>query len=87
MLHGFPEIAYSWRKVTPAVAAAGFLRHPPDLRSYVLPLAGVPDYDTGLRLAFHPLERHARHARTGIRPRLYRRAENSHRTRFQGNYR
>ncbi len=23
LLHGFPEIAYSWRKVMPALAAAG----------------------------------------------------------------
>ncbi len=26
MLHGFPELAYSWRKVMPALAAAGFPR-------------------------------------------------------------
>ena len=24
LLHGFPEIAYSWRKVMPALAEAGF---------------------------------------------------------------
>jgi pimeloyl-ACP methyl ester carboxylesterase len=24
MLHGFPEIAYSWRKVMPALAASGY---------------------------------------------------------------
>ena len=24
LLHGFPELAYSWRKVLPALAAAGY---------------------------------------------------------------
>ena len=24
LLHGFPELAYSWRKVMPALAAAGY---------------------------------------------------------------
>ncbi len=34
MLHGFPEIAYSWRKVMPALAAAGYHVVAPDLRGY-----------------------------------------------------
>ena len=34
MLHGFPELAYSWRKVMPAIAAAGFHVVAPDLRGY-----------------------------------------------------
>jgi len=34
MLHGFPEIAYSWRKVMPSVAAAGFHVVAPDQRGY-----------------------------------------------------
>jgi pimeloyl-ACP methyl ester carboxylesterase len=34
MLHGFPELAYSWRKVMPAVAAAGFHVMAPDVRGY-----------------------------------------------------
>jgi len=34
MLHGFPELAYSWRKVMPPIAAAGFHVIAPDLRGY-----------------------------------------------------
>ena len=34
LLHGFPEIAYSWRKVMPALAAAGFHVVAPDQRGY-----------------------------------------------------
>lgn len=34
LLHGFPELAYSWRKVIPALAAAGFHVVAPDLRGY-----------------------------------------------------
>jgi pimeloyl-ACP methyl ester carboxylesterase len=34
LLHGFPELAYSWRKVMPALAAAGFHVIAPDQRGY-----------------------------------------------------
>src|ERR1044071_5041166 len=34
MLHGFPEIAYSWRKVMLPLAAAGFHVVAPDQRGY-----------------------------------------------------
>lgn len=34
LVHGFPEIAYSWRKVMPALAAAGYHVVAPDLRGY-----------------------------------------------------
>ena len=34
LLHGFPEIAYSWRKVMPALAAAGYHVVAPDQRGY-----------------------------------------------------
>ena len=34
LLHGFPELAYSWRKVMPALAAAGFHVVAPDQRGY-----------------------------------------------------
>src|SRR5271168_1536286 len=34
LLHGFPEIAYSWRKVLPALADAGFHAVAPDQRGY-----------------------------------------------------
>jgi pimeloyl-ACP methyl ester carboxylesterase len=34
LLHGFPELAYSWRKVMPALAAAGYYVLAPDQRGY-----------------------------------------------------
>jgi pimeloyl-ACP methyl ester carboxylesterase len=34
MLHGFPNLAYSWRKVMPAVAAAGYYAVAPDCRGF-----------------------------------------------------
>lgn len=34
LLHGFPELAYSWRKVMPALAEAGFRVIAPDQRGY-----------------------------------------------------
>jgi pimeloyl-ACP methyl ester carboxylesterase len=34
LLHGFPELAYSWRKVMPALANAGYHVIAPDLRGY-----------------------------------------------------
>lgn len=34
MVHGFPELAYSWRKVMPALAAEGYHVFAPDLRGY-----------------------------------------------------
>ena len=34
LLHGFPEIAYSWRKLLPRLAEAGFHAVAPDLRGY-----------------------------------------------------
>jgi len=49
MLHGFPEIAYSWRNVMPAVAAAGFHVVAPDLRGYGRTTGWSPDYDADLR--------------------------------------
>jgi pimeloyl-ACP methyl ester carboxylesterase len=49
MLHGFPEIAYSWRKVMPALAAAGYHVVAPDLRGYGRTTGWAADYDTDLR--------------------------------------
>jgi pimeloyl-ACP methyl ester carboxylesterase len=49
MLHGFPEMAYSWRKVMPAVAAAGFHVVAPDLRGYGRTTGWSADYDADLR--------------------------------------
>lgn len=34
LLHGFPELAYSWRKVIPSLAAAGYRVIAPDQRGY-----------------------------------------------------
>ena len=34
LLHGFPELAYSWRKVMPPLAAAGYHVIAPDQRGY-----------------------------------------------------
>lgn len=34
LLHGFPELAYSWRKILPRVAAGGYYAVAPDLRGY-----------------------------------------------------
>jgi pimeloyl-ACP methyl ester carboxylesterase len=46
LLHGFPELAFSWRRQLPALAAAGFRAIAPDQRGYGrtdVP-AGVRDY-------------------------------------------
>src|SRR5260370_8542411 len=34
LLHGFPELAYSWRKVLPALAVAGYHAIAPDQRGF-----------------------------------------------------
>jgi len=34
LLHGFPELSYSWRKVMPALAARGYFVVAPDQRGY-----------------------------------------------------
>ncbi|MBX5453875.1 MAG: alpha/beta hydrolase [Acidobacteriia bacterium] len=49
MLHGFPELAYSWRKVMPRLAAAGYYVVAPDLRGYGRTTGWSPDYDADLR--------------------------------------
>jgi pimeloyl-ACP methyl ester carboxylesterase len=41
LLHGFPELAYSWRKVMLPLAAAGYHVVAP-LRGYSAPPAGMP---------------------------------------------
>lgn len=48
LLHGFPEIAYSWRKVMPALASAGYYVIAPDLRGYGRTTGWDPDYDDDL---------------------------------------
>ena len=49
LLHGFPEIAYSWRKVMPVLAEAGFHAIAPDLRGYGRTTGWLADYDADLR--------------------------------------
>ena len=48
LLHGFPELAYSWRKVMPALAAARYYVIAPDQRGYGRTLGWDPDYDGDL---------------------------------------
>jgi len=45
LLHGFPELAYSWRKVMPALAAAGFHVLAPDQRGYGRTTGWSASYD------------------------------------------
>ena len=48
LLHGFPEIAYSWRKVMMPLAAAGFRVVAPDQRGYGRTTGWDADYDGDL---------------------------------------
>ena len=48
LLHGFPELAYSWRRVMPALAAAGYHVIAPDQRGYGRTTGWDGDYDGDL---------------------------------------
>lgn len=48
LLHGFPELAYSWRKVMESLAASGFHVIAPDQRGYGRTTGWDPDYDGNL---------------------------------------
>jgi pimeloyl-ACP methyl ester carboxylesterase len=48
LLHGFPELAYSWRKVMPVLAAAGYHVIAPDQRGYGRTTGWSADYDGDL---------------------------------------
>jgi len=48
LLHGFPELAYSWRKVIPVLADAGYHVIAPDQRGYGLTRGWDPAYDGDL---------------------------------------
>ena len=48
LLHGFPELAYSWRKVMAPLAAAGYHVVAPDQRGYGRTTGWDPDYDGDL---------------------------------------
>jgi pimeloyl-ACP methyl ester carboxylesterase len=54
LLHGFPELAYSWRKVMPTLAAAGFHVVAPDQRGYGRTSGSDDRYDGDLA-SFHLL--------------------------------
>ena len=48
LLHGFPELAYSWRKVMPQLAAAGYHVIAPDQRGYGRTTGWEQGYDVDL---------------------------------------
>src|SRR5437667_362021 len=48
LLHGFPGLAFSWRKVMPVLAAAGYHVIAPDQRGYGRTTGWDPDYDGDL---------------------------------------
>lgn len=48
LLHGFPELAYTWREVMPPLAAAGYYVVAPDQRGYGLTTGWDGDYDGDL---------------------------------------
>lgn len=48
LLHGFPELAYSWRKVMPALAEAGYYVVAPDQRGYGRTTGWQDGYDADL---------------------------------------
>ena len=45
LLHGFPELGFSWRKVLPTLAAAGYHVIAPDQRGYGRTTGWDPSYD------------------------------------------
>ena len=69
LLHGFPELAFSWRKVMPALAAAGYHVIAPDQRGYGRTTGWDADYDGDLA-PFRLLQSGARRARAGVGVRL-----------------
>ena len=49
LLHGFPELAFSWRRVVPALAEAGYHVVAPDQRGYGRTTGWSGNYDDDLR--------------------------------------
>lgn len=41
LLHGFPELSFSWRKIMPTLAKEGFKVFAPDMRGYGLTSGGA----------------------------------------------
>ncbi|MEL7468909.1 MAG: alpha/beta hydrolase [Pseudomonadota bacterium] len=58
LLHGFPELAFSWRRVIVPLAEAGFYVVAPDLRGYGRTTGWTADYDGDL--ADWAITRHVR---------------------------
>jgi pimeloyl-ACP methyl ester carboxylesterase len=48
LLHGFPELAFSWRKVMPGLATAGYRVIAPDQRGYGRTTGWAPGYEVDL---------------------------------------
>jgi alpha-beta hydrolase superfamily lysophospholipase len=48
LLHGFPELAFSWRKLMPLIAARGYHVIAPDQRGYGATTGWDADYDGDL---------------------------------------
>jgi pimeloyl-ACP methyl ester carboxylesterase len=48
LLHGFPELAWSWRRIAPALADAGYHVIAPDQRGYGRTTGGDTAYDSDL---------------------------------------
>ena len=48
LLHGFPELAFSWRRIMPALAAAGYHVIAPDQRGYGRSCPAPVAYDDDL---------------------------------------
>jgi pimeloyl-ACP methyl ester carboxylesterase len=53
LLHGYPEIAYGWRKVMPPLASAGFHVIAPDMRGYGRTTGWDDSYDGDVFLFRH----------------------------------
>jgi pimeloyl-ACP methyl ester carboxylesterase len=49
LIHGFPELAYSWRHVMVPLAAAGYYVFAPDMRGYGRTTPAPVDYNADLR--------------------------------------
>ena len=69
LLHGFPELAYSWRKVMLPLAAAGYHVIAPDQRGYGRTTGWDGSYDADRRSVPHP-QHGARRHRPGLCARL-----------------
>ncbi|MDB4238820.1 alpha/beta hydrolase [Alphaproteobacteria bacterium] len=48
LLHGFPELSFSWRKIIPDLAKEGFRVIAPDMRGYGLTIGGSQTYESDI---------------------------------------